>query len=413
MAVGMDNNPPARTIYTVSGLTAELKTVLEEQFPIIWVEGEISNFARPASGHFYFTLKDDSAQIAGVMFKGQNRSLRFRPEDGMEVTGLGRIGVYAPRGSYQVIFEYLEPKGVGALQVAFEQLKRKLSAEGLFDADRKRPIPRLPRRVGVITSRTGAAVHDVLTVIGRRFANIPVIIYPVRVQGDGADAEIVRALALANERRDADVLIVCRGGGSLEDLSPFNSEAVARAIFASTVPVISAVGHETDVTIADFVADLRAPTPSAAAELAVPRKADLSREVARLTLALSTGCQRTIERHRRRLAEVSRRLVHPRKRVEEMRLRLDDVAARLNRGMTARLVRERERLKWRNDRLQSLSPTAILKRGYSIAREVPGRRVIRDAGTVEPEATVELLLWKGSLTCRVESVTDDEEKTDL
>lgn len=312
-----------------------------------------------------------------------------------------------------MIFEYLEPKGVGALQVAFEQLKRKLSAEGLFDADRKRPIPRLPRRVGVITSRTGAAVHDVLTVIGRRFANIPVIIYPVRVQGDGADAEIVRALALANERRDADVLIVCRGGGSLEDLSPFNSEAVARAIFASTVPVISAVGHETDVTIADFVADLRAPTPSAAAELAVPRKADLSREVTRLTLALSAGCQRTIERHRRRLAEVSRRLVHPRKRVEEMRLRLDDIAARLNRGMTARLVRERERLKWRNDRLQSLSPTAILKRGYSIAREVPGRRVIREAGAVEPEATVELLLWKGSLTCRVESVTDDEEKTDL
>ena len=284
-----------RRIHTVSELTAKVKVLLEDNFPFIWICGEISNFRVPASGHFYFTLKDEKAQINTVMFRSQNRNLKFEPEDGMSVTGLGRISLYEPRGTYQIILEYIEPEGTGAIQLAFEQLKARLSAEGLFDEKHKKPLPFLPRKISIITSPTGAVVHDILKIINRRFSNIHIEIIPVKVQGSGAESEIVSGLDMINTRSDSDVTILSRGGGSLEDLHAFNSEDVARAIFSSKIPIISAVGHETDFTIADFVADLRASTPSAAAELAVPHKIDLSRRVAELTTTLTVRFSRYIK----------------------------------------------------------------------------------------------------------------------
>ena len=262
-------------IYTVSKLTAQIKTLLEDRFPFVWITGEVSNFRSPSSGHFYFVLKDATAQIQAVMFRGQNQMLKFALEDGMNVTGLGRINVYEPRGTYQIVLEYLEPKGVGALQAAFEQLKAKLAIEGLFADTHKRQIPFLPREIALVTSPTGAVVHDMLNILNRRFPTIPVWVYPVRVQGDGAENEIASALDDLSKRSDLDIIILARGGGSLEDLQAFNSEGVARAVFTSEIPIISAIGHETDYTIVDFVADLRAPTPSAAAELAVAIKTEL------------------------------------------------------------------------------------------------------------------------------------------
>ena len=256
-------------------MTALIRGVLEENFEHVWVEGELSNCAIPASGHFYCTLRDSGAQIRCVMFKASLRALRFRPRDGMRIVVRGRISVYDQRGEYQLLADYLEPQGIGALQMAFIQLKERLAAEGLFDESRKRELPKLPQRIGVVTSATGAAIHDILHVLDRRFSNVHVLLIPVKVQGEGAADEIAAAIDDFNRLREADVLIVGRGGGSMEDLWSFNEEKVARAIYRSRIPVISAVGHEVDFTIADFVADLRAPTPSAAAELVVQSKAEL------------------------------------------------------------------------------------------------------------------------------------------
>ncbi|MGD9314599.1 MAG: exodeoxyribonuclease VII large subunit, partial [Desulfobacterales bacterium] len=264
-----------RKIYTVSELTEKIKALLEESFPFIWIVGEISNFRTPLSGHFYFTLKDANAQINAVMFRGQQRQLKFEPEDGMRVTGMGRLGLYEPRGTYQIILEYMEPSGIGALQIAYEKLKARLADEGLFDEQQKQLLPFLPQKIVLITSPTGAVVHDMLNIIDRRFPNVTIQIWPVKVQGDGAEDEIVAALDLLRQHPNVDAAILARGGGSLEDLQAFNSESVARAIFACDVPIIAAIGHETDYTIADFVADLRAPTPSAAAELVFPIKSEL------------------------------------------------------------------------------------------------------------------------------------------
>ena len=261
------SNTDQHRIYTVSELTSDLKDILEKTYPFIWIFGEISNFNVPVSGHFYFTVKDEHAQINAVMFRNQNRNLKFKPEDGISITGLGRITVYEPRGTYQIIFEYLEPKGTGAIQLAFEQLKKRLADEGLFDEKHKKPLPFLPGKISIITSPTGAVVHDILKIIDRRFSNLHLEIVPVKVQGYGAEDEIISAIEMINARCDSDVAILARGGGSLEDFHAFNSEAVARAVFASKIPIISAVGHETDFSITDFVADFRAPTPSAAAEL--------------------------------------------------------------------------------------------------------------------------------------------------
>jgi len=266
-----------KNIYTVSQLNSDIKLLLEDSFPFIWISGEISNCKMPGSGHLYFTLKDENSQINCVMFRGQNQNLTFDLEGGLSITGLGRISLYEPRGTYQVIFEYLEPKGIGALQIAFEQLKDRLSSEGLFDSKYKKPLPFLPKKISLITSPTGAVVHDILKIISRRFPNLFIEIVPVKVQGDNSDKEIVQALELLNTINDSDVIIMARGGGSLEDLNAFNSENVARAVFSVKIPIVSAIGHETDFTISDFVADLRAPTPSAAAELVVPSKDELKR----------------------------------------------------------------------------------------------------------------------------------------
>ena len=273
------NFGPVRRIYSVAELSLEIRNLLEKQFPDVWVTGEVSNLRAAGSGHLYFTLKDETAQLRAVCFRNQARYLKFKPQDGLAVIARGRLSVYEARGEYQLYVEFLEPAGLGALQLAFEQLKQKLAAEGLFDPARKKPLPMLPRVIGVVTSPTGAVIRDILRILRRRFRNINVLLYPVKVQGEGAAQEIAQGIEYFNRQAPVDVMIVARGGGSLEDLWAFNEEVVARAIAASKIPVISAVGHETDFTIADFVADLRAPTPSAAAELVVRRKQDLATEL--------------------------------------------------------------------------------------------------------------------------------------
>jgi exodeoxyribonuclease VII large subunit len=438
-------------IYTVSRLTAEIKTLLEDRYPFIWVSGEVTNFVRAGSGHFYFALKDDKAQIKAVMFRGQTRGVKFLPENGMHLCGLGRISVYEPRGVYQIIFEFLEPQGVGALQVAFEQLKNRLAAEGLFDARHKKPLPPVPRCVGLITSPAGAALQDLLQIMGRRFPNLAVEILPVRVQGQGAAEEIAAALVIANLRATADVIIVARGGGSLEDLSAFNTEAVARAIFASRIPVVSAVGHETDFTIADFVADLRAPTPSAAAELVVPLKSELSARCRGVYALLLQAMLRLLAARRNTLGQTRRALVDPRKRLQDLRLRLDDHLGRLQRAGIRDLQMRRERLSWRvkklfahsplervrrhkatielinskflsfmhkiyiikksrlnaaAGKLSALGPPAVLARGYSITRSLPDGRVVRDSRQVDIGQVLRVIVAKGSLTCKIEDRSD-------
>jgi len=445
----------AKTIYSVSELTKKIKALLEETYPFLWIQGEISNFRMPASGHYYFTLKDANAQISAVMFRGQNKNLRFIPEDGMSVTGFGRVSVYSPRGAYQIILEYLEPSGVGALQAAFEQLKAKLSGEGLFDAAYKKELPLLPRKIVLITSATGAAVHDMIRVMQRRYPNIRIEIFPASVQGDQAVPDIVSAIELLNRRNDADFAVLARGGGSLEDLRAFNAEEVARAIFASGVPIVSAVGHETDYTIADFVADLRAPTPSAAAEMVVPVKAELENRRLQLSRQLAAGAYKLIDDRRRRIRQLADRLVHPKRRLDDLRLRLDELSNRLQAAFQRRLGREKERLDWRtqrlyanspaillqerrhrvaqlqqrlcsaanslvrtramqagafNDRLNALNPAAVLQRGYSIARRRSDKCIIRDAAEVETGEILEILLARGKLTSLVKGKQEDGQK---
>ncbi len=311
------DRPPRekRRVYTVSELNALAQAILEESFPSVWVEGEISNLRKYPSGHTYFTLKDEAAQIAAVLFRGASQSLPFRPEDGLKVLARGRISLYEARGAFQLIVDALEPAGLGALQLAFEQLKARLLAEGLFDSARKRPLPLLPRRIGIVASLQGAALRDILKVLARRFANLEVVLAPSRVQGEGASLEIVESIRMLNHLGGIDVLILARGGGSIEDLWPFNEERVARAIAASGVPVVSAVGHEVDTTIADLVADLRAPTPSAAAEMVVQSKEELAdrigalrgRLVAAARLRLSAARDTLDEAGSARAREVVRR----------------------------------------------------------------------------------------------------------
>ncbi len=440
-----------RKIYTVSELTSELKTLLEESFPFVWISGEISNLSTPVSGHFYFTLKDENAQIRAVMFRGQNKKLKFILEDGLSIIGLGRINLYEPRGNYQIIFEYIEPKGIGALQLGFEKLKNRLSEEGLFDDKYKSPLPFLPNKICIITSPSGAVIHDIIDIIHRRFYNIPIEIIPVKVQGDGAVQEIVSAFDIINKLAESDggaeVVILARGGGSIEDLAAFNSEEVARAIFASKIPVISAVGHETDYTISDFVADLRAPTPSAAAELVVPLKNELKNRCDEMFKNLIARIYNNIDKLNSCLNELNNRLVDPRKNIQDFRLRIDDYINRLLKSIYNIIDKRRSQLIWMsrslyannpykdidnlnvtlkrlNDnllssidiyiqnmrsmtivlasRLNDLSPVAILDRGYSITRTIPDAVVVRDPKTVKSGQELEVMLAKGSLICRVE-----------
>jgi exodeoxyribonuclease VII large subunit len=441
-----DNSTTTGTVYSVSGLTAAIKHLLEKNFPIIWIEGEISNFRMPGSGHYYFTLKDDKAGISAVMFAGQHRHLKFIPEDGLKVTALGRISVYEPRGTYQIILEHMMPKGAGELLIAFEQLKKRLGEEGLFDPDRKKPIPFMPAAVGIISSPAGAVVHDIIQVATRRFPGLRIQIFPVSVQGKNAAHEIAEALALANRRDEAEVLVLARGGGSLEDLTPFNSEVVARAVYESRIPVISAVGHETDFTICDFVADLRAPTPSAAAELMVPVKQDLRAACQRLHQRLISGNGKLIRRKQELLASLLRRLSDPRRHLQDIRLRLDDLAFRMERMLKNSLRDKQTRLRWLTGRLtggqpdrtidglrqtsdqafrrltqlmagfvkekqyrlkavteklSALDPKAVLGRGYSITRTVPGGLIVRNPFQVAAGDDLEILVAEGIINCQV------------
>ena len=406
-------SPPSRHIYSVSALTAEVKAVLEDGFSAIWVEGELSNFKHHTSGHMYFTLKDAQAQIRGVMFRGHNRLLRFQPVDGLAVLVNGTVTVYERRGEYQIAVEFMEPKGVGALQLAFEQLKAKLEADGLFDQARKRPLPLLPRKIGIVTSPTGAAIRDMLTIIARRFPGLEVLIHPAAVQGLGAAAEIAAALGRLGSREDLDVLIVARGGGSLEDLWAFNEEVVARAIAASRIPVISAVGHETDVTIADFVADLRAPTPSAAAELVVARRDELRQRVDDLLARGLAVLRHSLSVRRNRAGMLGRHLslLSPVAQLARQQERLHGLRRRLGAWWSLFHTLRNERLARAGAKLESLSPLGILGRGYSICFSLPSRRILKTAADVAPGSAVAVRLHRGEVRCVVREIQWTEEST--
>lgn len=446
-----DHHPQYR-IYSVTRLTEEIKQLLEEKYPFIWISGEISNFRKPSSGHAYFTLKDARAQIAAVMFAGQLRRIAFDLEDGLHIVGMGRVTVYGPRGNYQVILEHIHPKGAGELQIAFEQLKRKLEAEGLFDSRHKARLPLLPRKIAIVTSTSGAVLQDFLNIAGRRYPNLHILILPVRVQGATADQEIASAIRQANllEPRTPDVIVLARGGGSIEDLAAYNSEMVARAIFHSTIPVVSAVGHETDYTIADFVADLRAPTPSAAAELVVPVKNELKTKCIQLRQRCWSLMDRILRTQRSSVSGMQRALIHPKRRIQENAQRLDDLnhrlgriiqncqdranhryekavqglwyskpdrnigksrasiailAARLDQSIHIRLAASRERIRLSNASLRVLNPQAILKRGYSITRTLPHKQIVTAAASLDVDQSLEIQFSKGNAVVTVKRRT--------
>ena len=443
------NLMPERRVWTVSELTARIRDVLAKNFLDVWVEGEISNCREAQSGHVYCTLKDENAQVRCVYFRNQLRFMKFRPEDGLHVTVRGSISVFEARGEYQIYVEHMEPVGLGALQLAFEQLKKRLEAEGLFAAERKKPLPLLPSRIGLITSPVGAAVRDIVRILRRRFANVHLTLYPVRVQGEGASTEIMRALQFFNRRMMVDVVILARGGGSLEDLWAFNEEALARAIAASQIPVISGVGHETDFTIADFVADVRASTPSAAAELVVQTRREFDRHIADLretlaglvryrllelsrrvhelsaqrgfrrpldllrqqrqrademTARLAVGLRGNLDRSRRRFTAAHVRIVSFdfRAKIAALRLRLEKRRSELA-SRSERVLRvKRERLERLRLQLEERSPMRVLERGYAIATDAAGN-VLRAADQVAVGDVVSVRLARGRLATEVKN----------
>jgi exodeoxyribonuclease VII large subunit len=389
---------------TVSRLVALLKETVEDNFVAVWVEGELSNFAAPASGHWYFSLKDDAAQLRSVMFRTQNRVVPFMPENGLQVVCRGRVSVYSQRGELQLVVDEVEPLGAGRLQLAFEQLKARLGAEGLFAPERKRVLPPHPTVIGVVTSATGAAIHDILNVLRRRAPGLRVLLRPVRVQGEDAAAEIAAAIDDLNRQGEADVLIVGRGGGSLEDLWAFNEERVARAIYGSRIPVISAVGHEVDFTIADFVADLRAPTPSAAAELVVKSRLELERHLDHLLLRLAGQLRSRLDVWKERVAGLHRRLRSPQQELVRWRQRETDLMQRLLLAMTA-LRRDRQgRVVSLAGRLEALSPLRTLERGYAIVLADKDGRVVVAGDQLEPGDRLRLRFARGNARVRVEEV---------
>lgn len=450
----MENQPLQPKVYTIAQLTSKIRGELERSFENIWVEGEVSNLRLPPSGHIYFTLKDKSSQLKVIIFKNKIRYLKFRLQDGMQILTKGNITVYEKRGEYQLLAEYAEPKGVGALQIAFEELKKRLAQEGLFDEVHKKPLPLLPRCIGLVTSPTGAAIRDILNIIDRRFPNVRIIINPVRVQGEGAAKEIATAMAELNELPEVDIIILTRGGGSLEDLWCFNEEIVARAIYASRIPVMSAVGHEIDYTIADFVADMRAPTPSAAAELVVANKEALTDKVRSLNIRLHQGIKFRFENYANKLQLLvqSKPFSDPGRQIKEYQQRLDEMVFSMRKNMFhflqqtgQQLTHTEQRLKsfpptrqikiYKQqlsqrveklklvysyftgnrqtslqaimDRLDTLSPLAILKRGYSICRRWPGLEVLARAEEVKPAEQVAVKLYHGGLICRVEKIEEE------
>jgi exodeoxyribonuclease VII large subunit len=438
-----------RDIYSVARLATEVRYVLEGSFPLLWVRGELSNLAQPASGHVYFTLKDEAAQVRCAMFRARRLLLGFRPANGQQVVVRGRVTLFEPRGDFQLVIEHMEPGGEGALRLELERLKRRLAAEGLFDESAKRPVPPFPRQVGLITSPSGAAVHDLLTVLGRRFPALPVLIYPAQVQGVGAVESLIRALGLANARAECDVLILARGGGSLEDLAAFNDESLARVIRESAIPVVTGIGHEVDVSIADLVADRRAATPSAAAELVAPSAEHVAQRVAVLAARLARLEGRQIQGARQRLEGANRhlRLLHPAARLQQQAQRLDQLERRLSEGVQGRLREARDRLspqrsrllaqspmdrlvrasaalegltgrlRWAQGRvaeqcrqrlaraaggLEARGPLATLARGYAIVTRVQDGAIVRSPADAPPGTAIEARLRDGSLRAIVE-----------
>ncbi len=439
---------PQREIYSISRLNREARALLEGNFPLLWVEGEISNLARPRSGHLYFTLKDEFAQVRSAMFRMRATHLKFLPRDGIQVMARVRVSLYENRGDFQLIVDHMEEAGDGALRRAFDELKQRLQSEGLFEEARKRPLPQLPQSIGVVTSPSGAAIRDILSVLKRRFPAIRVILYPVAVQGEGAGAEIAEAIRLAAERAECDVLIVGRGGGSLEDLWAFNEEVVARAIHDSPIPVVSAVGHEVDFSISDFVADVRAPTPSAAAELLSPDATQWQIRISSMQQRLAQAMTRQQQQSQRQLEGLRARLRHPGQRLQQITQRLDELEWRLGNARANQLQRRQarlsqlvaqlqrhapqaqlQRLQARKQQLQSrlhqaiheklvlsknqlalavrtlqtVSPLATLHRGYAIVTREQDGVLIEQSVQVEPGEQIRAKLSEGELLCRVEA----------
>jgi len=392
---------PARRILTISELTQKIKALLETNLYYVWVEGEISNLRSPVSGHIYFTLKDAGAQIRAVVFRNQAKFFKFKPSDGLHVICRGMVSVYQERGEYQLILDYIEPKGLGALQAALQQLKEKLAKEGFFDSDRKRPLPILPKKIGIVTSPTGAAIRDMLKVFGRRFADISILIYPVRVQGIESAREITEGIYELNQMKDIDIIIIARGGGSQEDLWAFNEEIVARAIYKSKVPVVSAVGHEIDWTIADMVADLRAPTPSAAAEMVIRSKEEFIEKLIAINSQLRSMMIHRVDDKRILLHRLERGLIDPSRRLKEIRLRLGDVAGRLDIAVSHYLEMVKKDYLHITERLNILSPLNMLARGYSITRKIPSMVILRNSKDVSVGDDMNVVLAKGEIFCKV------------
>ncbi|MEX0717967.1 MAG: exodeoxyribonuclease VII large subunit [Planctomycetaceae bacterium] len=402
----MDSATSSLPVLSVAAVTRQIKDCVEGNFPHVCVRGEISNFTRAGSGHLYLTLKDEHAQLRAVMWRSKAARLRFDLHDGLAVLAVGAVELYAARGTYQLMIEELIPEGLGALELAFRQLQQKLAAEGLFDPARKRPLPRFPRRIALVTSPTGAAVRDLLQVITRRWPAADVVIVPVPVQGDGAAAKIAAALGMVHRIPHVEVVVTGRGGGSLEDLWAFNEEIVARAIHACRVPVVSAVGHEIDVSIADLVADRRALTPSEAGELVVPQRQEVLAELGHVRDRLSGALRERAARARMRLESLAARrvLTHPFQRVRELALCLDDLAARSKRCIRRRIDDARRELGATTASLDALSPLRVLGRGYSITRRPADGRVIRTAAELYPGDEIETLFQTGKATSRVEAV---------
>tara|TARA_B100000315_G_scaffold94826_1_gene87146 strand:+ start:102 stop:1499 length:1398 start_codon:yes stop_codon:yes gene_type:complete len=450
---------PERQVYTVTEITHAIKFSLETEFPRVWIEGEISNLRIPSSGHMYLTIKDGDSQIKVVMFRSGKSQLKFEPKDGDQVIVKGKITVYEPRGEYQIVIDYMEPKGIGALQLAFQQLKEKLSKEGLFDEELKKSLPLLPQKIGIVTSPTGAAVRDILNIIERRFPNVHILIAPVKVQGEGAAQEIAAAVKDLNKIKGVDAIIVGRGGGSIEDLWAFNEEVVARAIFKSEIPVISAVGHEIDFTISDFVADLRAPTPSAAAELLVRDKNILLENIVTLYKRLLGNIRGTLHDSKTQLKNlISRKVLQdPLTPIHEKQQRLDEVALRMERAIKNSLQTQKEKTRAnkkhlfllnplnkikqhkvllsevekkinsqmnftfnisRNTlnaamkRLDSVSPLSVLNRGYAICRTYPEEKVLKDSRNVSIGERIKVQLSKGKLLCNIAD-RENEKQTEI
>ncbi|ENS5608184.1 exodeoxyribonuclease VII large subunit [Vibrio mimicus] len=445
----MSSSLANRNIYTVSRLNAEVRLLLENEMGIVWLVGEISNFSAPVSGHWYLTLKDSQAQVKCAMFKGNNRLVNFKPQNGQQVLVKARLSLYEPRGDYQIILESMQPEGDGRLQQQFEQLKMQLAAEGLFAQTRKKPLPENPRCVGIITSRTGAALHDILHVLKRRDPNLPVVIYPTLVQGEDAAIQIAQAIGRANSRAECDVLIVGRGGGSLEDLWCFNHEIVARTIAASNIPIISAVGHEIDVTIADFVADVRAPTPSAAAELVSRDNRHKQQALHQWQAKLASGMRHYLAQQHTQFARIQHKLdkQHPQARLERQQQQLDELSLRLEQKMHQRLtvqqqrwdrlshkiqlnspthlirqqrfnllqqeqrltqliqhhlIQSRHQLALLSEKMDTVSPLATLARGYSVTRTAQGE-LVRQSAQVKPGDTLVTQLMDGEILSTVNS----------